>query len=379
MKHVVIFQRRLVHYRVEFFNRLKRSLEKNHVRLDLVVGELSTESILKRDDGNLGWAYRVKNREFNILGRELVWQRIPYALRNCDLAIVAQENKIISNYFLQVMASFGRRKIAFWGHGKNFQSVEPDGLAEKWKKFWLRRVDWWFAYTEMSKRTVVAAGFDATKVTVLNNSLDGRGLSSEINDISKENLSAYFEINGLSKNAIIGLYCGSLYAEKKVDFLIEAAVKLRQSLPSFHLLVLGAGPEQSKVIDAAAKYPWIHYKGMQKGREKAVAFKAASFLMNPGAVGLSVVESFIAARPIVTIASAAHGPEIEYLVNGQNALVLPSESVDVYVNEIVRLMNSQDDLERIRRRCSADADVYSLDSMVERFSRGILASINGKS
>jgi glycosyltransferase involved in cell wall biosynthesis len=378
MKHVVIFQRRLVHYRIEFFNRLRKSLAEHDVVLNLVVGDVDAETSVKKDGGYLSWALQVTNREFNLLGRKLVWQPVPTQIRKSDLVIVTQENKILSNYFLQLTSLLGLRKIAFWGHGKNFQSNSPNGIPEIWKRFWLRKVDWWFAYTEMSKRAVLSAGFDQSRITVLNNSLDGRQLLSDFDGVSGAELSEYFERCALPADSFVGLYCGSLYAEKNIDFLVEAAVQLKRELPNFHLLVLGDGPEASKIIDAAVSCPWIHYKGMQKGPEKAKAFKAASFLMNPGAVGLSVVESFVTGRPIVTIGTAPHGPEVEYLLDRKNAVVLPDVSVKKYVSAVANLANDETFFKILKSNCSADASVYSLDAMVDNFSQGIVSALDLK-
>lgn len=378
MKHVVIFQRRLVHYRIEFFTRLKHALAIKDVHLDLVIGQPDEDVLVKKDGGNLEWATQVKNFEVKFFGKTLVWQAFPSQLKSCDIAIVTQENKILSNYALQLASIFGRRKIAFWGHGKNFQSNSADGLAEQWKRFWLCKVNWWFAYTELSKRAVLSAQFDPRKITVLNNSLDSTELQLGIERVSELELGEYLSVNGVVGGAKIGLYCGSLYNEKKIDFLIEAAVQLRRSLPDFHLFVLGAGPEAAKVQYAASKHSWIHYKGMQKGQEKAVAFKAASFLMNPGAVGLSVIDSFATARPLVTLRCALHGPEIEYLLNGQNAVVVDVDSIEAYVGAIVDMLSNNQLLATMHNNCRAASLVYSLDAMVEKFSAGIVDALNSK-
>ena len=46
----------------------------------------------------------------------------------------------------------------------------------------------------------------------------------------------------------------------------------------------------------------------------------------PGRVHLAVLDAFAARAPMVTIESPRHSPEIEYLVSGRNALVLPAST-----------------------------------------------------
>ena len=92
-------------------------------------------------------------------GRDLCWQPFPSELKNSDLIVIMQENRILSNYtFLLRHLLFGL-PLAYWGHGANLQSVAPRGLREKWKSFLLTKVDWWFAYTDATVDIVKRAGF----------------------------------------------------------------------------------------------------------------------------------------------------------------------------------------------------------------------------
>ena len=51
--------------------------------------------MLKRDTGTVAWADRVANRWVSVLGRDLLWQPFPRALRDSDLA---QRIRRLSNY-----------------------------------------------------------------------------------------------------------------------------------------------------------------------------------------------------------------------------------------------------------------------------------------
>ena len=372
MKHVVIFQRRLVHYRLEFFRRLRASLAAREVRLELVVGRAGRQDGGRQDEAVLDWATQVDNGTMRIAGFDVQWQVFPRKFRHCDLVVVTQENKIISNYLLQLSSLLGRRKVAFWGHGRNFQSEAPQGFLESWKRFWLRRVDWWFAYTEISRRAVVEAGFSPTRISVLNNTIDADEFRQHLGDVTDADLARFKAGLMIADGAPVAIYCGSLYADKRLDLLLAAADRLRLEFPGFHLLMLGAGPEAAAMEQAARERPWLHVLGMCKGAAKALPFRAASVMLNPDLVGLHVIDSFVSGCPLVTIASPRHGPEVEYLVDGANAVFVVEDTAAAYADAVARLFRNPAQLVAMQHRCHDDARSYTLDGMVERFSDGVM-------
>ena len=129
---VVIAQHRLLHYRQELFERLRRACEARRIELRLVHGQASRHEALKKDVGQLPWADVVRNRFLRIGGTDLVWQPFPSALRDADLVVLIQENRLLSNYpwLLRIGVRPGQR-VAYWGHGRNLQSAAPTGMRER--------------------------------------------------------------------------------------------------------------------------------------------------------------------------------------------------------------------------------------------------------
>src|SRR5262249_60679518 len=70
-------------------------------------------------------------------------------------------------------------KIAFWGHGADLQSRRKNGVAQALKRAPLRRADFWFAYTELSRRLLLGNGYPDKLITVLNNSQDVSAIADE--------------------------------------------------------------------------------------------------------------------------------------------------------------------------------------------------------
>ena len=369
---VIILQHRLLHYRIRLFEYLKQLLERSDIDLELVHGQASNLDRLRKDEGVLGWTTKVNNNFFSIAGRELIWQPINDLSRDADLVIVMQENRMLSNYPLLIKRRFGGPKVAYWGHGKNYQSTAPGGLREKWKSLMLNQVDWWFAYTDMTTEHVSAHGYPVSQITTLNNAIDVSGFQSELASITEEEQSEARLALGLAATDRIGLFCGSLYPEKRVDLLLGGIDLIRSRIPDFHMLVIGDGPSAGEVRQAAESRPWLHCLGVKKGRDKAVLFKLAHVQLNPGLVGLHVLDAFSAGLPMVTTATALHSPEIAYLEHGVNGVVSESDDIAGYAEPIIELLLDKTRWQAMSQQCLADASRYTVENMAENFSSGIL-------
>jgi glycosyltransferase involved in cell wall biosynthesis len=370
MKKVVICQHRLLHYRVGLFEKLRPACAVRGIDLHLVHGQASRRESFKKDEGSLPWAHKVQNRFWEMGARDLVWQPFPADLRDADLVVVMQENRILSNYPLLLGRLWSPRRVAYWGHGVNFQSDAPGGLREKWKQMMLTRVDWWFAYTEMTSEIVRRAGYPQERITCLDNAIDNEAFERDLAGVTDAQLQAMrLEIDA-PEGAPVGLFCGSLYPDKRLDYMIEAADRIHAALPAFRLVVIGDGPSAGEIRVAMETRPWLKWLGVRKGLEKAAWFRLADGVVNPGAVGLHVLDSFCSGTPMMTTAEARHGPEIAYLQDGVNGLVVHG-GADRYAEAVIALLNDRAKLDSIKQAALRDARHYTLDNMVGRFADGI--------
>jgi glycosyltransferase involved in cell wall biosynthesis len=167
---------------------------------------------------------------------------------------------------------------------------------------------------------------------------------------------------------------GSLYQEKRIDFLLKAAQKIVAEKPDFHLLVIGEGPLKHKMVKAAARYPWLRYIGGVVGRDKAIYLSMADVFLNPGMVGLTILDAFAAGEVFVTTNNAKHSPEIDYLVDGENGR-MTANNIDAFVAEVVNLLNNPEILARISREAKLASKHYTIENMAENFHNGILQAL----
>lgn len=360
----------MVHYRVPLFERMHCLCAELGIRLDIVYGQPSATDALRGDFAELSCGLRIRNRYWSVFGRELVWQRLPESIYAADMIILPQENRILSNYPMLLRRKAFAGALAFWGHGRNFQSENPSGFRERWKKATLNQVDWWFTYTTLSTLTVKKNGVPEHSITVLNNSIDTRLFRNDLGAVTPEMLMDLRRQYAIDTSAPVGLYCGSLNGDKRLDVLVAASDRIRAAHPNFHLFVLGAGPGALYIAEAFRSRPGRHYVGETRGIKKAGYFKLAQVILNPGLVGLSIVDAFSAGLPLVTMEGSKHSPEIAYLHNEVNGL-MTDDNVDAYADRVISLFHEHQKRVILSANASAAADQYSIENMAGNFVNGI--------
>ncbi len=364
-------QEHLPHYRAPFFQLLRNELNQHGIVLRLAYSPAAYESHLP---GVLPWAEPAPIRRFGPLG----WQRVLPLARGVSLVIAPQETKYLALPFLLFLRKWGGWKFAFWGHGKNFQASHPNSLAERWKRFLSRRVDWWFAYNARSVRVVRELGFPADRITDVGNAIDTQTLISLRAQVSPSRQQALRrELNLVGDH--VAIFTGRLYPHKRIPFLLEACRKVRQMLPDFELLVLGSGPEENQVREASLQNPWIHYVGPKNDQEKVPYWSLAKVALMPGLVGLGVLDALALGVPMLTTDYPYHSPEIDYLHHGKNGWISqPWQDSGAYAEAVVKILKNPSLLQQLVEEGLTQAKTLTIEAMSHRFCDGILQCLKVK-
>jgi glycosyltransferase involved in cell wall biosynthesis len=111
------------------------------------------------------------------------------------------------------------------------------------------------------------------------------------------------------------------------------------------------------------------------GQEKIMCLAVGDVLLNPGLVGLVILDSFCAGLPMITTDCGIHSPEIAYLDNWKNG-VMTANSVAHFVDAAASVLTRPDQLEELRAGCRTSAELYSIDNMAKNFSDGILQALS---
>ena len=376
MTTVTILYKSLPAYRLEFFDRLRAELAGHDIGLRLIHGDAVGQDRSKGDARTLPWAEHRPNRVVSLRGRPLVWQPALRAARESDLVIVEQASKLLVNYPLLLGSRLGLGpKLALWGHGANLQRHTASRLSEAMKRRYSRLPHWWFAYTDGARDRVERMGYPADRITVVQNAVDTAGLRAQVASVSASKLES-FRREHSAQPGHTALFLGSLYPEKRIPFLVEAAEQAARHDERFTLLVGGDGPARGELLEAIEEIPQVRYLGRLDGEQRALALASGDVMLMPGLVGLGILDAFAGGMPVLTTRVDYHSPEIEYLEAGRNGLMLDGDMTAIdFGDAVVALLRDEAQLAAMSEQATKDAEVYTTAEMVRRFSAGVQAAL----
>ena len=173
---------------------------------------------------------------------------------------------------------------------------KPDGLA---------MVDHWIAVSDFTRERFIEAGVPEERITTLRHC---------------------WNLSPLEEPAAEGdyyLFLGRLVAEKGIDTLFTAWDILSKTMKGNtpRLLIAGHGPEQKRVVKAAARNPNIEYVGFVNGQVKRDYLRGCRGLLAPSIwwepLGLIVYEAYEVEKPVI---AARSGGLIETVTEGSTGL-----------------------------------------------------------
>jgi len=372
---VVIIQRVLSHYRRSFYELLRERLVDADIELVLIHGSPSKDEARKKDGAEITWAHHINNKCIKIGPHKLYWQPCLRHIRGVDLIIVEQASRLILNYVLFACQIVGIKRLCFWGHGKNFQEHNASVVGEGIKCFMSHHVHWWFAYNDLSAGVIRSLGYLENRITSVQNAIDTHHLATARQNVTQVQLRHIKAKSGI-KGDNVCIYTGGMYPEKRLDFLLEACVQIKKDVSDFEIIFIGAGPEDSKVKEAAEKHEWVHYVGPKFDEERVPYFMLSRLFLMPGLVGLSILDAFALETPLITTNVSYHSPEIDYLIDGVNGVIV-RETTDpsVYAAQVSRLLKDDKAREKLIAGCRAAREKYTIEEMVERFTYGVIKAL----
>ncbi len=369
MKKVLIIEAQVKQYRAPFYALLYEALRADGIRLTVAYSEPLASESWKKDTRDLPKEYGLRVSGYWLWPDKLLYQPLLRPAISSDLVVVDTGHKFLLNHLLLAFSRTGVRRVAFWGHAEN-RRVARTHFLEWYRRKTLNWASWWFAYTEGSAEYLKAQGVPASKITVVQNSVDTRGIREQVKSFTAQDRAALRGELGIPMSAPVGIFCGRLESVKGLPYLVESTRILRTRIPTFHLIIVGGGPEQDEVVRLIEGLDWVHWVGPRFGRDKAGLLAISDVFLLPGALGLAVLDAFAAGLPVFTIPSELHGPEVEFLEENVNSLMTANDP-DAYAEKIASLFNEPGSLARLQAGARASAEKYSIENMVANFRTGI--------
>lgn len=300
----------------------------------------------------------VKNHFF--LKRQVLLQSLPlFHLLKADVVVFELNPRIISNWPVLLLRKLLKKKNVGWGH---LWAREGVGAKTEPVRHLMRSLcNGLLFYTNAQKAEFISVyGSTNWELNVAPNAL-----------YSKENI-----ISAESKGKNI-LYVGRLVKDKKVDFLIKCYLKAIQdkAIPGDTLLeIVGAGPELDALRELVPDQfkTLIIFHGHVAGLDKLLPLYERSLLtVSPGYLGLSVTQSFAFGRPMLISKHEPHSPEIEAVIEGDNAFFYETDSIDSFIMNLKFFYDDSDWSERNSAISAFCSENYSVESMVDGFVEAV--------
>lgn len=375
MQRVAIIHPWMPQYRVNFFETLIESLAEKNIHLDVYYGQTPPEWTARQDNASPDYAQELSTRFFKIGNRNVSIKTLaPLAHHKYDLLILEQAIRNLETY-KAILDPRTPNSIAFWGHGRTY-TKSKSGTEERFKQFITRRGSWFFGYTQDGVNAVVAAGYPQSKTTVVQNSIDTDEFRDNLARASQHDLDQFTSQHSLTSGHT-ALYIGGLDSAKRIDLLLEAGKRIHRIDPKFRLIVIGDGDQAALVDEWQQENVWIYRHPPAFGINKAIAFRASDFILNPGRVGLIAVDSLTSGLPIVTTDWPYHAPEFAYL-EADKTMVLAKDNIEDLVARAAKLAESPQLRSALRANCLRESRKYSTSAMVHRFAIGIQHALSSR-
>ncbi|WCO01129.1 glycosyltransferase [Psychroserpens ponticola] len=228
-------------------------------------------------------------------------------------------------------------------------------------KFFFKNLDRVVFYTKESMELALSENLIASKKSYwVNNTID----TIEVNK--------FYEYVKPPKEEQRMLFIGRLIESKQIPELFRYYHEIKKSIADLKLEIIGDGP-MSEVVEAAVKNDKdiIWHKSIVDEEKIAPIMSRSCLVFVPGHSGLSINHAFVYGRPYVTLQADKHGPEISYLINGENGYIL-AEDFDRNVQKLSNLLLDSNLLDRFCQNANAKGKELSVEKWVAQMKSNLL-------
>jgi glycosyltransferase involved in cell wall biosynthesis len=323
---------------------------------------------------------KINNKELPFLDRSIIWQPIVWrVLRgDFDAAVIGSELKFISNLFIVAAMLVRRRPLLMWGFGfhqylerprtRRDKSIAKTAGAIITQLY--RAMSGFLVYTEGGKRALLNLSHPPKRIAVLGNTIDVERESSFRAIVKSEPIERVFLELGTRASSTKLLYFGRLVKLKHLEILVDYARRCAGNGREVDVIIFGAGPQEAELKASACDLRNVVFHA-HDDLKLARALRISTAIVVPGYVGLAVPHGFAHGVPTLTRAGQQHGPEVEYILNGENGLILP-EDTDQFYMALDGFLDDKPLQKRLASGAAKSAGALTMDSMVGAF-HGLVA------
>lgn len=162
------------------------------------------------------------------------------------------------------------------------------------------------------------------------------------------------------KNGLRLLYVGRVSKEKNLELLANAFKILAARHKNLHLVVVGDGPYMDEMRETLRGYPCV-FTGYLEGEDLASVYASCDLFVFPSTTdtfGNVVLEAQASGIPVLVTDQG--GPK-ENIVEGKTGFVIPGDSQDALLHELLTLVSDHPHLRKMGRAGREYAERRSFD------------------
>lgn len=235
-------------------------------------------------------------------------------------------------------------------------------LLDLWlTKFFFKKLDRVVFYTEESMELALNENLIVSKKSFwVNNTID---------TIEVRKFYNYVEPPKEDKRI---LFIGRLIESKQIPELFRYYSEIKKSILDLKLEIIGDGP-MSEIVEKAVESDndIIWHKSLVDEEKIAPIMSRSCLVFVPGHSGLSINHAFVYGRPYATLVADKHGPEISYLIDGENGYILDGD-FDNNVQKLSNLLKDRSLLDSFCQNANAKGRELSVEKWVAQMKSNLL-------
>lgn len=278
-------------------------------------------------------------------------------MKKYDTFLMLGELFCISTWMMLILAKTicPDKRIYIWSHGW----YGKENKIKLWmKQAFFSMADAVLLYGNHAKDVARNCGYKKDNLYVIHNSLD-YDKQLELRKLMTEN-GMYAQHFGNTDPVL--LFIGRLTQVKRLDLLLKAVAKLKNSGTSCNVVLVGNGETKDELSKLAEDLNVIDnvwfYGACYDEKENAQLVYNADVCVAPGNVGLTAMHSMVYGTPVITHNDFAwQMPEYEAIIPNETGDFFERDNVDSLADCIVKWIDShKEEREIIRKKCYSEID-----------------------
>ena len=362
----------LADYRVDFFEKLNESLEKQYQKLVVVHGNNISDKVIKESTGTTNFIIeQTTSTKKTFWGYNLNWQKGLFAIlkkHNPHKVIILYNAGNINYNLLLLYLKITQIPYILWGCGwerSNLRGIKFK-IKNLFKSFFIKMSTGYITYDSSFSKKLISDGYPQKKIIVAQNTLN------------IEKIIKYRTPQNRTYDVIKFLFVGALVKEKLLTNAIKAFNNIKEIGEKFSFIIIGEGVQKNLLDTLVKQYKLeneIKIVGAKYGKELSNYFENSNVFILPGAGGLAINEAMAYSLPIIS--TPADGTVYDLVDNGVNGFIIEHNySIKELENRILFFIKSdknriikmeKESLRLIQERASLQNQVNKFIKAINEF------------